>query len=245
MITPCITKDDKKAVSGLATKANFFIPLVNGYLLTNDSLPFTKHIITYKKDGKVIGFACWTYPNESHEEYESSRYNMLAELILVDKKYRGQGIGKALVDSILQWSEETSRVNIKIQFERTDKKLKKWYSKMGFSEQNREPNDNRHPVFCDWYRVGRPGITANVSGQERIEPEPVKQFKRGQTLQLIKNGAQASKNGFKIEFKNPIFHDSSARAECDICGISTAGRKVRGLWNNALCEECGANSDEE
>ena len=39
--------------------------------------------------------------------------------------------------------------------------------------------------------------------------------------------------------------EEAVGAKCDICGISTAGRKIRSLWNNALCEECGADSDGE
>lgn len=32
---------------------------------------------------------------------------------------------------------------------------------------------------------------------------------------------------------------------CGECGISTKGRKIRGLWDNKLCEECGEHSDIE
>ena len=32
---------------------------------------------------------------------------------------------------------------------------------------------------------------------------------------------------------------------CAECGISTKGRKIRSLWNNTLCEDCGEYSDEE
>ena len=28
-------------------------------------------------------------------------------------------------------------------------------------------------------------------------------------------------------------------SHCGECGTSTQGRKIRGLWNNALCEKCG------
>jgi hypothetical protein len=28
-------------------------------------------------------------------------------------------------------------------------------------------------------------------------------------------------------------------SSCGECGVSTQGRKIRGLWNNTLCEECG------
>lgn len=28
-------------------------------------------------------------------------------------------------------------------------------------------------------------------------------------------------------------------SHCGECGTSTQGRKIRGLWNNTLCEECG------
>ena len=32
---------------------------------------------------------------------------------------------------------------------------------------------------------------------------------------------------------------------CDECGISTAGRKIRGIWDNELCEDCGKDTDDE
>jgi ribosomal protein S27AE len=32
---------------------------------------------------------------------------------------------------------------------------------------------------------------------------------------------------------------------CGECGVSTQGRKIRSLWNNTLCEECGEESDDE
>jgi hypothetical protein len=28
-------------------------------------------------------------------------------------------------------------------------------------------------------------------------------------------------------------------SQCGECGVSTSGRKIRGLWNNTLCEKCG------
>jgi predicted RNA-binding Zn-ribbon protein involved in translation (DUF1610 family) len=34
-------------------------------------------------------------------------------------------------------------------------------------------------------------------------------------------------------------------SKCGECGVSTQGRKIRSLWNNALCEECGEESEEE
>jgi len=39
--------------------------------------------------------------------------------------------------------------------------------------------------------------------------------------------------------------DEEKGATCAECGISTAGRKIRGLWDNVLCEECGEHSDIE
>jgi len=32
---------------------------------------------------------------------------------------------------------------------------------------------------------------------------------------------------------------------CCECGVSTQGRKIRSLWNNTLCEECGEESDDD
>jgi hypothetical protein len=33
--------------------------------------------------------------------------------------------------------------------------------------------------------------------------------------------------------------------ECGECGTTTSGRKIRGLWNNELCEECGGDDEDE
>jgi hypothetical protein len=33
--------------------------------------------------------------------------------------------------------------------------------------------------------------------------------------------------------------------KCGECGVSTSGRKIRGLWNNTLCEKCGEEDVED
>lgn len=37
----------------------------------------------------------------------------------------------------------------------------------------------------------------------------------------------------------------SALSHCAECGECTHGRKIRSLWNNTLCEECGDDTDDE
>jgi len=39
--------------------------------------------------------------------------------------------------------------------------------------------------------------------------------------------------------------EEEEKCVCGECGISTKGRKIRGLWDNKLCEECGEHSDVE
>jgi hypothetical protein len=39
--------------------------------------------------------------------------------------------------------------------------------------------------------------------------------------------------------------EEEEKCVCGECGISTKGRKIRGLWDNKLCEECGEHSDIE
>jgi len=39
--------------------------------------------------------------------------------------------------------------------------------------------------------------------------------------------------------------DCQTEAVCAECGCSTQGRKIRGLWNNVLCERCGEHSDND
>ena len=34
-------------------------------------------------------------------------------------------------------------------------------------------------------------------------------------------------------------------ARCAECGYSTQGRKIRGVWDNVLCEDCGEHSEDE
>jgi len=44
---------------------------------------------------------------------------------------------------------------------------------------------------------------------------------------------------------DPKYQKLIKGSTCAECGISTAGRKIRSLWNNVLCEECGEHSDDE
>jgi hypothetical protein len=37
--------------------------------------------------------------------------------------------------------------------------------------------------------------------------------------------------------------DEDEGSHCGECGTSTQGRKIRGLWNNTLCEECGEEEE--
>lgn len=34
-------------------------------------------------------------------------------------------------------------------------------------------------------------------------------------------------------------------ARCAECGYSTKGRKIRGVWDNVLCEDCGEHTDDD
>lgn len=51
--------------------------------------------------------------------------------------------------------------------------------------------------------------------------------------------------GFIIEEKKEEEEEEEEKCVCGECGISTKGRKIRGLWDNKLCEECGEHSDME
>lgn len=39
--------------------------------------------------------------------------------------------------------------------------------------------------------------------------------------------------------ENEKAHEDEEASQCGECGVSTSGRKIRGLWNNTLCEKCG------
>jgi len=65
----------------------------------------------------------------------------------------------------------------------------------------------------------------------------------------IKKSVPSMANEFTciMWWKTQSWYKESERvgSKCGECGISTQGRKIRSLWNNTLCEECGEESEED
>ena len=63
--------------------------------------------------------------------------------------------------------------------------------------------------------------------------------KEGMTLRLVWAFIE------KEDTNDAKTDEGSEEAKCLECGVSTHGRKIRSLWNNSLCEQCGEEACEE
>lgn len=100
------------------------------------------HYIKYLKDSKIIGFAGY-----KREEYQKGVYDLM--WIVVDKKYRGQGIGMELINHIEQKIKGKGRILIVnlINLRRNKKPpiSASFYEKLGFRQAG---------VIPDYYNLG-------------------------------------------------------------------------------------------
>ena len=108
-----------------------------------------------EKDGKIIGFLVSSFPNSNHPKIATAKQNQTLELLYVDKKYRKAGIGSKLVEVFFTTSQAEGRISTQVQFDRTDKKLQKYWKKMGFAKNPAEVEDYSIP-YTNWFKGGRP-----------------------------------------------------------------------------------------
>lgn len=163
-------KSDYKSIIALARKGCWSLTNVVENLFTEELKrqnpnwdKFDDVSYVAEKDGKIIGFLASSHPNRNHPKIATANQNQTLELLYVEKKYRKAGIGSKLVEVFLTLSHVEGRTSTQVQFDRTDKKLQKYWKKMGFAKHSDEVEDYSIP-YTNWYKGGRPDPVSGVLG---------------------------------------------------------------------------------
>ena len=132
-------KDEKlnKRIISLARRHKFYLPQVQsvlkgdrGWGLRSKSYQICVAKKPMRKDYKVVGFII--YSGNSLWGNKGTRMCMSLEYWLVDKKFQGQGIGKALYGEMEKTATEWGLVNYSVMYKKDDEKLKDLYTKLGY-----------------------------------------------------------------------------------------------------------------
>ena len=89
-------------------------------------------VLVAEDEGKIIGLlTMWARPTLFH----GAKSALIDELI-VDKTYRGRGVGKELVKNAFAEAKLRSCVEIEVSTEKTNRKAIEFYRKCGFTEEH-------------------------------------------------------------------------------------------------------------
>lgn len=92
-----------------------------------DNLPETESILVSKKDGIITGFIHYSKIYECVE----------IQNIIVDKKWRNQGIASNLLKTLIENNKDTTKMILEVN--ENNKEALALYKKQGFIEINRRP----------------------------------------------------------------------------------------------------------
>ena len=87
--------------------------------------------VAMRDDGQPIGLIYGTKEEDVQE----------IQALYVDENYYGSGVGKALVEEFIEWSDPTKPIELGVH--RENERAKKFYTKMGFEALN----DQRHSYY--------------------------------------------------------------------------------------------------
>jgi hypothetical protein len=96
------------------------------------------------------------------------------------------------------------------------------------------------------------GMYANMWAEQydlRVWYEAREKHLQQKVWELEQKNEELEKKMKYLELNNCEVFDEVQKygldARCAECGTSTKGRKIRGLWDNILCEDCGEHTDDE
>lgn len=88
---------------------------------------FTKYarVIQMKENGQIMGFAVF-YCNDDKDK------NAYLSLIAVSPKYRNRGVGKSLIDEVVEQSKVAGMKRLALEVRKSNRVAIKFYEKLGF-----------------------------------------------------------------------------------------------------------------
>jgi len=123
------TVDDSEQIAELSGQLGYASEIKDIAKRLEEILSKENHIIRVAyEDGKVLG---WIHAFETYR-VESDTFIEIGGLV-VDKEHRKKGIGKNLVDSILEWSSERRAKKIRVRCTVLRKESHLFYESIGFT----------------------------------------------------------------------------------------------------------------
>lgn len=129
-------EDKNKKIVKLAKKYNFYWKTIQGIIDPSKSYGIRLNrsgghqVATARIKNKIVGFIIYSTPSMGGKYSTTSS----VDYWIVDKDFRGYGIGKQLFDCYLNAHKQCGGHNRWVNFHRGDEELEKLYTKMGYKE---------------------------------------------------------------------------------------------------------------
>jgi GNAT superfamily N-acetyltransferase len=125
-----IAEQDAEAINALSIQLGYTIPIEQTLANIRSVLGTKGHnAFVAILENKIIG---WIGVAEALQ-IESSPFCEIRGVI-VDERYRGQGIGKLLIEKVKQWSQETGNKTLRLRCNMIRKEAHLFYQHLGFKE---------------------------------------------------------------------------------------------------------------
>jgi GNAT superfamily N-acetyltransferase len=125
-----ISERDAEAINALSTQLGYTMPIEQTLANIRSVLGTTGHnAFVAIFENRIIG---WIGVAEALQ-IESAPFCEIRGLI-VDERYRGQGIGKLLIEKVKQWSKETGNKTLRLRCNMIRKEAHLFYQHLGFKE---------------------------------------------------------------------------------------------------------------
>jgi GNAT superfamily N-acetyltransferase len=125
-----ISERDAEAINALSTQLGYTMPIEQTLANIRSVLGTTGHnAFVDIFENRIIG---WIGVAEALQ-IESAPFCEIRGLI-VDERYRGQGIGKLLIEKVKQWSKETGNKTLRLRCNMIRKEAHLFYQHLGFKE---------------------------------------------------------------------------------------------------------------
>ena len=125
-----ISEQDAEAINALSTQLGYTMPIEQTLANITSVLGTRGHnAFVAIFENRIIG---WIGVAEALQ-IESAPFCEIRGLI-VDERYRGQGIGKLLIEKVNQWSKETGNKALRLRCNMTRKEAHLFYQNLGFKE---------------------------------------------------------------------------------------------------------------
>jgi len=145
-------EDKNTKIVKLARKYNFYWKTIQGIIDPSKSFGIrlnrggSHQVATARIKNKIVGFIIYSTPEWNGKYFLSSS----VDYWIVDKDFRGYGIGNQLFDVYLNAHKQCGGMNRWVNFHRGDEELEKLYTKMGYKEIEKYGGTTQDTRKMEW-----------------------------------------------------------------------------------------------